>query len=106
MKGGLAMYRFIRTVRTKTQANVAPALQWAGEVTTYINKTYSLGLKFGSELFGKGRIHWHFDTDSLDKITAVNAKMMQDREYLGLLEKAKALWLEGSNKDTIVLIIG
>jgi hypothetical protein len=43
---------------------------------------------------------------SLDKITAINAKMMQDRDYLAMLEKAKALWLEGSYKDSIVIIPG
>ena len=41
------MYRFIRTVRPKTHANLAPAMQWAGEVTAHINKTYALNLKFG-----------------------------------------------------------
>jgi len=100
------MYRFIRTARARTHANIAPAMQWAGEATAYINKNYSLNLKYGMELFGKGRIHWHFDADSLDKITATNAKMMQDREYLALLEKGKALWLEGSYKDSIVVIVG
>ncbi len=100
------MYRFIRTVRPRTTANLAPGLQWAGEVTAYINKTYALNLKFGAELFGKGRIHWHFDTDSLDKITALNAKMMQDRDYQALLDKGKALWLEGSNKDSIIIVVG
>jgi hypothetical protein len=100
------MYRFIRTARPRTTANLAPAMMWAGEVTAYVNKTYALNLKYGAELFGKGRVHWHFDADSLDKITAVNAKMLQDRDYQGLLEKGKALWLEGSQKDSIVIIVG
>ncbi len=100
------MFRFIRTVRPRTAAHLAPGMQWAAEVTAYVNKTYALNLKFGAELFGKGRIHWHFDTDSLDKITAMNAKMMQDRDYQALLEKGKSLWLEGSAKDGIVAILG
>jgi hypothetical protein len=100
------MYRFIRTARPRTTAHLAPAMEWAGEVTAHVNRSYSLNLKFGMELFGKGRIHWHFDADSLDKITAINAKMMQDRDYLGLLEKGKALWLEGSYRDSIVIIVG
>ncbi len=100
------MFRFIRTVRPSTTANLAPGMKWAAEVTSYVNKTYALNLKFGAELFGEGRIHWHFDTDSLDKITAVNAKMLQDRDYQALLEKGKSLWLEGSFKDGIVVIVG
>ena len=100
------MYRFIRTARPMTVAELAPAMQWAGEVTAYVNKTYAINLKYGVDLFGKGRIHWHFDADSLDKITGMNARMMQDRDYQGLLAKGKSLWLEGSYEDTIVAIVG
>jgi len=99
-------YRFIRTATVKTGANAPAALQWAGEATAYLNKTYSLNLKYGMELFGSANVHWHFDTDSLDKASGINAKMMQDREYVGMLEKGKALWLEGSLRDTIVTIVG
>jgi hypothetical protein len=100
------MYRFIRTAIVKTGAGVPAALQWAGEASAYLNKTYSLNLKYGMELFGECKIHWHFDTDGLDKTTAINAKMMQDREYVAMLDKAKAFWLEGSLQDTIVSIVG
>jgi hypothetical protein len=100
------MFRFIRRATVKTAANQAAGLQWAAEASAYLNKTYSLDLKYGAELFGKAKIHWHFDADSLDKITAMNAKMMQDREYAALLEKGKALWVDGSLKDTIVFIAG
>jgi len=100
------MYRFTRTVTVKLAVNIPAALQWAGEVTAYLNKAYELGMKFGVEIFGSGKIHWYCDTDSLDKLTAINAKMMQDREYNGLLEKAKGLWLEGGLKDTVVKIVG
>ena len=100
------MYHFIRTVTVKLAADYPAALQFAGEVSAYLNKTYSLNMKFGMEIFGAGKIHWHFDTDSLDKISAVNTKLMQDREYIGLLEKFKSICVEGSLKDTLVRIIG
>lgn len=100
------MYHFIRTVTVKLAVDYPAALQFAGAVSAYLNKTYSLNMKFGIETFGTSNIHWHFDTDSLDKISAVNTKLMQDQEYLGLLEKAKGLWVEGSLKDTLVRIVG
>lgn len=100
------MYRFIRTVTVKTAANTPAAVQWAGEAAAYLNKACALNMKFGIEIFGAGKIHWYADTDSLDKLTAINAKMMQDREYIGLLEKGRGLWLEGALKDTVVAIVG
>jgi hypothetical protein len=100
-----AMYRFIRTVTVKAAKNPA-ALQWAGEITAYLNKTYSMNATYGMELFGAAKIHWYFDTDSLDKFTAMNAKMMQDREYLALVAKGEGVWIEGAMKDTIVALLG
>ena len=100
------MYRFTRTVTVKTAANTPAALKWAGEATAYLNKAYALNMKFGIEIFGAGKIHWYFDTDSLDKITAVNAKLLQDRAYIELLEKTKAIWVEGGLRDSVVAIVG
>ncbi len=100
------MYRFIRTVTFKTGADQAASLKFAGEVTAYLNKTYARDIKYGTELFRLGKIHWHLDADSLDELTALNAKMMQDREYQGLLDKAKAFWVEGAMEDTVVFIAG
>ena len=100
------MFRMIRTATVKTASKSGAAMQLAGEITAYLNKTYSLNMKFGMEIFGAGKIHWHLETDSLDKSTAINAKLMQDRDYQALLEKGQGLWLEGSLKDTLVTIVG
>ena len=35
-------------------------------------------------------------------MTQVNAALLKDREYLGMLDKVKGIWLDGSLKDTIV----
>jgi hypothetical protein len=100
------MYRFIRTATVNRAVNIPAALQSAGEIAAYLNKAYSMDMKFGLELFGTAKVHWFLDTDSLDKITAIHAKIAQDREYIGLLEKSKTLWLEGGLKDTIVVMVG
>jgi len=96
----------MRTATVKTASRSAAAVQFAGELTAYLNKTYSLNMKFGMEAFGTSKIHWHFETESLDKLTAINAKLMQDREYQALLQKGQDLWLEASLKDTLVVIVG
>jgi len=96
------MFRFIRTATTKSAAEIPAALQFAAKVTSYLNKQHSLNMKFGIELFGTPSVHWYFDTESLDKSVQLNAALLQDREYCGMLEKGQALWLNGSTKDTIV----
>jgi hypothetical protein len=101
-----SMFQFIRTVEAKNAAMLPAALQFAAEVTTYVNKTYALGLKYGMEVFSGATLHWHFQTDSLDKITAIHTKLLQDRDYGEMLTKAKDLWVDGTFKDTIVSIVG
>ncbi len=96
------MFRFMRTATAKNAASLPAALQFAGEVTSYLNKRYSLNMKFGIEMFGAPRVHWHFESDSLDKMHQLNIKLTQDREYLGMLEKFKDVWADASMRDTIL----
>ena len=100
------MFQFIRTVEAKNAAMIPAALQFAGEVTSYLKKTYALDLKYGVSMFSGATLHWFFQTDSVDKITALNAKLMQDREYAAMLVKAKDLWVDGSFRDTLVNLVG
>lgn len=96
------MFRFMRTATAKNAATLVPALQFAAEVSSYLNRRYSLNVKFGTELFGAPRIHWQFETDSLDKLQQLNVKLLQDREYLGMIEKYKDSWVDGSLQDTVL----
>jgi hypothetical protein len=100
------MFQFIRTVEAKNAAMLPAALQFAAEITTYVNKKYALNLQYGMEMFSGAVLHWHFQTDSLDKVSALQAKLMQDREFGSILAKAKDLWVDGSFRDTIVSILG
>ncbi len=99
------MYRFIRKVTVKMVAGVPGALQFCGEVTSHINKTYGMNMKTGIEMFGQNRVYWFYDVESLEQMAQLNAKLMLDRPYWELLDKAKNLWVEGSAKDSIVKII-
>ena len=96
------MYRFMRTVQAKNAACIAPAVSFAAAVCSHINKTYKVDMHFGVEAFDKGRIHWFFDFESVDKAMAMNRAMLQDHEYQKMLDQAKVLWVEGSMQDTLV----
>ncbi len=100
------MYQFIRTVDARNAALLPAALEFAGNVTAYLKKAYALDLKYGVSMFSGATLHWIFQTDSLDKISALHAKLLQDREYGAMLVKAKDLWVDGSFKDTIVNLVG
>ncbi len=99
------MYRFIRTATVKNAAFVLPALKFASQVTAHLNSRYGLQMRFGAEQFGSARIHWHFDSESVDKMQQLNEQLMEDKEYLGLLEKFKETWAEGSMRDALVRLM-
>ena len=69
------MFRFERTVSVKHAAEVPAAVQFASEVTTYLNKRHDLNMKFGVELFGEPRIHWYYDFESLDDSAKLDATL-------------------------------
>jgi|APCry1669189241_1035207.scaffolds.fasta_scaffold119411_1 hypothetical protein len=99
------MYRFTRHATLKYAGDMPSALQFSSELTLYLNKTYSLNMKSGAEMFGGSRLYFFYDIESLDAIAQFNAKLMQDRLYLDMLNKAKNLWREGSMQDCVVKII-
>lgn len=96
------MYSFNRIVTLANGVNTPKAVGFSMELTGYLNKTYGLNLRCGLEMFGKNTIHWQFDVDGLDKIAAVNARLLEDKAYWSMLEKGREFWLEGSQRDSIV----
>jgi hypothetical protein len=98
------MYTFNRTVTINSGVNTPKAVGFSVELTGYLNKTYGLNLRCGMELFNKSTIHWQFDVDGLDKIAAINQRLLEDKSYWAMLEKGKEYWVEGSQRDTIVTL--
>ena len=96
------MFRFERCATVKTGSDLAAAVQFATEVTGYLNKRHSLNVRFGVEIFGEPCVYWYFDADSLDKMTQVQVALLKDRDYLGILDRVKGIWAEGSLKDKVV----
>jgi hypothetical protein len=99
------MFQFIRNATPRNGASIPVALRFAAEVTGYLNKTYGTHLRFGIRIFGKPQLFWEMETESVDKLTALNAKLMQDREYAKMLENADDLFVDGSLEDTIVSFV-
>ena len=100
------MYQFIRNVTPRNAAAVPAALQFANDITGYLNGTYGINLKCGIRLFGPPVLFWEFETESVDKAIGLNGKLMQDREYLKMLDRAKDLWVAGTMEDMIVSLSG
>jgi triacylglycerol esterase/lipase EstA (alpha/beta hydrolase family) len=96
------MYRFERKITVRNVADMPAAMQFASEVTDYLNKRYDLHMKFGAEGFDKHRVHWFYDFDSADKTAALGTTLLTDPDYVRLVNKAKDLWLDGSLEDTFV----
>ena len=99
------MYRFIRTARPRHAMSVPAALQFCAEMTGHLNRTYGLNMKAGIEMFGEGRLHWHYEADTIDRMTEINRKLMEDKTYWALIEKYNNVWLEGSMKDQVVSLM-
>jgi hypothetical protein len=92
------MYRFERKITVKNVADMPAAMQFANDVTDYLNKRYDLHMQYGAEGFDKSRVHWFYDFDSADKSAALGQTLLKDQEYNTLLNKAKGLWLEGASR--------
>lgn len=75
------MYRFMRTITVETVSDFPAALQFATDVTSYMNKNHLVNMKFGFEVYGKPRIHRYFDSESPDTLRGINAKLIKDRDY-------------------------
>ncbi len=99
------MHLFTRTVRVKNAASMAAAIRFATEICAYVNKTYHVKMRFGTEVFGHARIAWFMDFDSVDQSLAMNQKMLMDTDYQTLLGKGKDLWVEGSLKARLVRMV-
>ena len=96
------MFRFERTATVKHAAEIPAAVQFATDVTTYLNKRYDLDMKFGVELFGSPKIHWYYDLQNLDDSAKLDATLLRDAEYEKMLKKSEELWVDQSMHDTVV----
>jgi hypothetical protein len=96
------MYQYSRTITLKNGASMPSALIHGAEVVAHLNNTYKLQMRLGAEFFGDLKIHWICDIASLDGMTQLNLKLMQDQAYWEIMEKIKPWVLEGSVHDRVI----
>ncbi len=96
------MFLFIRTVQFNTSASAPAAVQFGHDAAAYLNKKYAVGAQYGVQAFSHPQLYFLFQMESVDKMVALNGKLMRDPEWLGILNKAKDLWVEGSLRDRLV----
>lgn len=100
------MYQITRTATLKNASFIPKAIGWAKELNGFVNKNYpGFNLTVGMEMFGKTAIHWSYQSKSLADLEAANTKLMQDQKYWAMIESGKDFWLDGSLKDTIVMVV-
>ena len=83
---------------------MSAAVQFAAEVTSYLNKQYALNMKLGVGSIDKPVIQWHFELDSADELATLNDKLAEDQEYSALIANYKNTWFAKSMKDTLVTV--
>lgn len=96
------MIRFLRKAQLKNGAYVPAATAFSMELTGYMRKEYDIDIKFGIEMFGDTAIHWQLDVPDLAALEELNGKLMKNKDYWDMLEKAKEFWVDGSLKDVVV----
>jgi len=95
------MYKFVRSAKVK--ASFPAALEWAKEVTEYINNKHSPPkVSVYTGMFGDvNTIFWEAEHKDLASLEAVFAKLTSDPGYWALVDKATGLFIEGSVHDSI-----
>ena len=100
------MYRITRTATLKNASVTPKAIGWSTELNKFINDNYNgFNLKVGVEMFGHSCLHWSYETESLAKLEEANARLLQDKKYWAMLDAGKEFWVDGSLKDTIVMVV-
>ena len=101
------MYSINRTATLKNASFLPKAIGWSTELNKYVNDNYKgFNLKVGVEMFGAARLHWTYEAESLAKLEEANTRLMQDKKYWSMIETGKDFWVDGSLKDTIVMVVG
>ncbi|MGD0662864.1 MAG: DUF6039 family protein [Syntrophorhabdales bacterium] len=85
-------------VRWTRSGRIAPgkdqqAIQWAKEITEYINKKYSGHLSVYMDCFGElGTVRWFEDFENLAAVEKRMQQVMADQEYWQRVSQAPTLF--------------
>jgi len=98
------MFRFQRTGRVKNAQFFIEAVQWAKEITEYINTKYpQVSLQVYTEVFSDiHTIYWHADYKDLATLESVQSQLMADQGYWAIVNKGMGCFMEGTWKDILI----
>ncbi len=97
------MVRFQRVGRAKND-KFLEAIQWAKEVSEYINTKYSpVSIQVYAEMLGDlHTIYWHGDYKDFAAVESILAQLMSDQGYWAIVNKGVGWFIEGSFHDTLM----
>ncbi len=96
------MVRWVRSGRARA-GKMSQAVQWAKEITEYINKKYGVSVSAYANEFGEiDTIGWFVDYANLDSIEKLRSELILDREYMKKVSPVAELFVEGSFCDTVM----
>ena len=99
------MVRWMRTARAKA-TKVPQAIQWAKEITEYVNAKHGAQTSVYVDSFGDHpTIRWFADVESLAVLEQKFGQIMTDQGYWQVIAKAADLFIEGSIEDTVTRAI-
>ena len=99
------MIRLQRSIKVRG-AKLEPAMQWAKEITGYINDKFSgANMLVFNERFGDvSTFHWTADFETLSTLEVWQQKLGADQGYQDFITKAEnqALFVDGTVYDRIL----
>ncbi len=99
------MVRWTRSVRI-ARGKPLEAMQWAKEITEWINKKYNLQTKVYVDSFGEvGTLRWFVDHESLAVLEKSWDQLLGDQEYWQKVNQSNDLFVEDSLFDTVMRTI-
>ncbi len=79
------------------------SVQWAKEVTEFVNKKYKIKVSVYMDYFGEyGTIRWFCDYADLAALEKVGNQLLLDQEYLQKVSKGADYLIPGSASDTVM----
>jgi len=100
------MIRWTRSLRIASGKNFPQAMQWAKEITEFLNKKHKIQLSVYLDSFGEiGTIRWFGDYADLATMEKVGNEINTDQEYWQKVIQAADLFIQESVYDTVMRAI-
>ncbi|MFX0203681.1 MAG: NIPSNAP family protein [Candidatus Hodarchaeota archaeon] len=100
------MIRWTRSLRISSGKYNQQAIQWAKEITEFLNKKYKPQFSVYMDILGEGgTIRWFCDYADLATLEKVAEQIVQDQEYWQKVNQGSDFFMPGSVHDTVMSAI-